>query len=84
MLWMRSARSSIRVSAFLALLVLAGASGLAQDVTGTFVPIVVPGATFTAARAITADGRVVGFSAMRQANTGSCSRTVTSQRSTFP
>ncbi len=62
MLWMRSARSSIRVTAVLTLLVLAGAaSGLAQDMTGTFVPIVVPGATFTAARAITADGRIVGF-----------------------
>jgi uncharacterized membrane protein len=40
---------------------LAGASALAQDVSGTFVPIEVPGAPFAAARAITADGRIVGF-----------------------
>jgi probable HAF family extracellular repeat protein len=42
------------------MVVLAGARGLAQDVTGTFVPIEVPGAQSTAARAITADGRIVG------------------------
>jgi probable HAF family extracellular repeat protein len=42
-------------------IVLGGASGGAQEVTGTFVPIEVPGASFTAARAITADGRIVGF-----------------------
>jgi probable HAF family extracellular repeat protein len=45
----------------LALVGFAGARGLAQDVTGTFVPIEVPGAPFTVARAITADGRIVGF-----------------------
>jgi uncharacterized membrane protein len=47
--------------AVLTLVGLAGARGLAQDVTGTFVPIEVPGASFTAARAMTADGRIVGF-----------------------
>lgn len=45
----------------LTLVVLAGARGLAHDVTGTFVTIEVPGATFTSAQAITADGRIVGF-----------------------
>jgi hypothetical protein len=33
----------------------------AQEVAGQFVPIEVPGAAFTAARAITSDGRIVGF-----------------------
>jgi uncharacterized membrane protein len=47
--------------AVLGLLALGGAKGLAQDVTGTFVSIEVQGATFTAARAITPDGRIVGF-----------------------
>ena len=37
------------------------AQGIAQDVTGTFVPIEVLGASFTVARAITADGRIVGI-----------------------
>src|SRR5262245_26466083 len=45
----------------LTLVVLAGARGLAQDVTGTFVTIEVPSARLTAARAITTDGRIVGF-----------------------
>ncbi|MCA1585308.1 MAG: hypothetical protein LC791_11265 [Acidobacteria bacterium] len=45
----------------LAFVVLAGARSAAHDETGTFVPIEVRGATFTAARAITADGRIVGF-----------------------
>ena len=49
------------LTAVLILIVLAGARGGAQDVTGTFVPIEVPGARFTVARAITADGRIVGF-----------------------
>src|SRR5687767_11799448 len=49
------------LTAVLTLMVLAGTRGLAQDVTGTFVPIEVPGASFTVARAITADGRIVGF-----------------------
>src|SRR5688572_2459121 len=49
------------LTAVLSLMSLAGARGLAQDVTGTFVPIEVPGASFTVARAITADGRIVGF-----------------------
>ncbi len=40
---------------------LISASAAAQEVTGQFVPIDVPGAVFTAARAITADGRIVGF-----------------------
>jgi probable HAF family extracellular repeat protein len=44
-----------------ALVGLAGVRGQAQDVIGMFVPIEVPGARFTAARAITADGRIVGF-----------------------
>ena len=48
-------------AAILMLLVLAGGTGLAQEVTGTFVPIEVPGARVTGARAITADGRIVGF-----------------------
>ena len=77
MLWMTSALDSIRrrvsskqrpfppavmwLTAVLTLMVLPGARGLAQDVTGTFVPIEVPGASFTVARAITADGRIVGF-----------------------
>jgi uncharacterized membrane protein len=77
MLWMTSALNSIRrrdsskqrsvpraitwLTAVLTLMVLAGARSLAQDVTGTFVPIEVPGASFTVARAITADGRIVGF-----------------------
>lgn len=47
-------------AAALTFVVLAGAKGLAQDVTGTFVPIEVPGAQSTSARAITADGRIVG------------------------
>lgn len=47
--------------AVLTLVAVADAQGLAQEVTGTFVPIEVPGARFTAARAITADGRIVGF-----------------------
>ena len=47
--------------AVLMILVLTGAGGLAQDVTGTFVPVEVQGAPFTVARAITADGRIVGF-----------------------
>jgi probable HAF family extracellular repeat protein len=49
------------LAAVLTLVAVAHANGLAQDVTGTFVPIEVPGASFTAARAITADGRIVGF-----------------------
>jgi probable HAF family extracellular repeat protein len=77
MLWMISALNSIRrrvsskqrpfppaltwLTAVLTLMVLPGARGLAQDVTGTFVPIEVPGASFTVARAITADGRIIGF-----------------------
>jgi probable HAF family extracellular repeat protein len=48
-------------AAFLTLVVLSGGTGLAQGVTGTFVPIEVPGAQLTAARAITDDGRIVGF-----------------------
>ena len=48
-------------AAVLMLLVLAGGTGLAQEVTGTFIPIEVPGARVTGARAITADGRIVGF-----------------------
>lgn len=40
--------------------VLGGTKGVAQDVTGTFVTIEVPGARMTGARAITADGRIVG------------------------
>ena len=51
-------RSLLAVATLVGLL---GASGVAQDVTGTFVPVEVPGAPFTAARAITADGRIVGF-----------------------
>lgn len=39
----------------------ANARGFAQEVAGRFVPIEVEGAPFTAARAITADGRIVGF-----------------------
>ncbi|MBI3049458.1 MAG: hypothetical protein HYY76_14220 [Acidobacteria bacterium] len=42
------------------MVVLAGSRGLARDITGTSVPIEVPGARSTAARAITADGRIVG------------------------
>ena len=49
------------LAAVLAVVVLAGARGVAEDVTGTFVPIEVQGAALTAARAITADGRIVGF-----------------------
>ena len=49
------------VFAALTLFALAGESGVAQEVTGTFVPVEVPGASFTAARAITADRRIVGF-----------------------
>lgn len=49
------------VFAALTLIALAGESGVAQEGTGTFVPIEVPGAPLTAARAITADGRIVGF-----------------------
>ena len=56
---MMSARKLLM--AVLILIVLAGARGGAQNVTGTFVPIEVPGASFTVARAITADGRIVGF-----------------------
>ncbi len=37
------------------------ASSSAQEEAGGFVPIEVPGATFTACRAIAADGRIVGF-----------------------
>lgn len=54
-LWIRS------LVVVLTFIGLAGARGVAQDVTGTFVPIQVPGASFTAARAITADGRIVGL-----------------------
>lgn len=49
------------LAAVLTAVTVPNAKALAQDVTGTFVPIEVPGATFTAARAITADGRIVGF-----------------------
>jgi uncharacterized membrane protein len=45
----------------LGLMGLGGATGIAQSVTGTFVSIEVPGAIFTAARAITPDGRIAGF-----------------------
>jgi probable HAF family extracellular repeat protein len=45
----------------LTLVAVANATGVAQEVTGTFVPIEVPGASFTLARAITADGRIVGI-----------------------
>ena len=40
---------------------LAGTSGSAREMLGTFVSIEVPGWPLTAARGITADGRVVGF-----------------------
>lgn len=48
-------------AAILTFVAVLNAKGLAQDVTGTFVPIEVEGAPFTVARAITADGRIVGF-----------------------
>jgi uncharacterized membrane protein len=48
------------VVAILGVLALGGAKGRAQ-VTGTFAPIQVPGAIFTAARGITPDGRIVGY-----------------------
>lgn len=51
----------VQLAAVLALLAVVGAPALAQEVTGTFVPIEVPGAMFTAARGITSDGRIVGF-----------------------
>jgi hypothetical protein len=54
-LWIRS------LMVVLTFVLLAGARSAAQGFTGTFVPIEVPGAPFTVARAITADGRIVGF-----------------------
>lgn len=58
--WIR--RLAIRsLLAGLALVGLTGVRGMAQDLAGTFVPIEVPGARLTAARAITADGRIAGF-----------------------
>src|SRR5437870_5380612 len=60
-LWIKLTCAS-RLGAFLgALFACTGTSGVAQDVTGTFVTIEAPGARMTAARAITADGRIVGF-----------------------
>jgi hypothetical protein len=47
--------------AVLGVVALIGDRGLAQDVTGTFVSIEVPGAIFTGARAITVDGRIAGY-----------------------
>src|SRR5262245_62116109 len=52
---------ALRSAAAFLTLAVAGGTGLAQGVTGTFVPIEVPGAQLTAARAITNDGRIVGL-----------------------
>lgn len=49
------------LAAVLMVVGLANGNAAAQEVSGTFVSIEVPGAQFTAARAITADGRIVGF-----------------------
>jgi probable HAF family extracellular repeat protein len=59
-----STRHPLAIRSLLAVLTLIGlasASAVAKDVTWTFGPIEVPGAPFTAARAISADGRIVGF-----------------------
>lgn len=40
---------------------LANGTAAAQEVSGTFVSVEVPGASLTSARSITADGRIVGF-----------------------
>ena len=68
MLRMRFERALVTAVAIAGFVLLANARGLAHDerdsdpdAAPAFVPIEVPGAAFTVARAITADGRVVGF-----------------------